>query len=74
VKLQSHRLSRDGVVRSERRTWVDAARDGDRVFFYDGVDFWCREARGGVQPAVPWRRPRAGRRLGEDRRCERRAS
>ena len=60
---QSHRLSRDEVVRSERRAWADVGRDGDHVSFNDGVDFWCRDGRSDAQPAVPWRTPRTGRRL-----------
>jgi hypothetical protein len=71
VDPQSRTLSRDEVVRSERRAWTDPDHEGGRVYFYDGISFWCRRGRSDPQPAAPWRTPQAGWRHRDDCHCER---
>jgi hypothetical protein len=67
-------LSREEVVRSERRAWAGADHDDGRVYLYDGINFWCRRGRSDPQPAAPWRTPQSGWRHREDCHCERCAS
>ena len=74
MKPESRTLSRDEVQRTERRAWVDAEPDEGRVYFYDGINFWCRWGRSDPQPAAPWRTPQGGWRHREDCPCERCAS
>gem|GEM_PF-1838855 len=74
VGCKSRTLSRDEVVRSERRAWADADSMGGRVYVYDGINFWCRRGRSEPQPAAPWRTPQGGWRHRVDCGCERCAS
>ena len=74
MKPECHTLTRDEVQSTERRAWVDAERDGGRVYFYDGINFWCRRGRSDPQFAAPWRTPQGGWRHREDCPCERCAS
>ena len=74
MQQESRTLSRDEVMRTERRAWANVGREGGRVYFFDGINFWERHGRSEPQPAAPWRTPQAGWRHREDCRCERCAS
>lgn len=67
-------LNRDEVVTSERRAWAHTEHGAGRVYYFDGISFWCRSGRSEAQPAAPWRTPRHGWRHRDDCRCERCAS
>lgn len=71
MRAETQTLSREEVVKSERRAWADSDHEGGPVYFYDGISFWCRSGRSDPQPAAPWRTPPAGWRHREDCHCER---
>jgi hypothetical protein len=74
VDRDSLMLSRDEVVRLERRAWAKTDRGEGRVYSYDGINFWYTRGRSGQQPTEPWRTPQAGWRHRDDCPCERCAS
>ena len=63
-------LSRDEVVRSERRAWTED-QESARMYFYDGINFWYRPGRCEPQQVPTWRAPSGGWRHHEDCRCTR---
>lgn len=74
MSRRSRTLSRDEVVRSERRAWADADHESGRVYVYDGINFWYHHGHGEPRPEAPWRTPKGGWRHREDCSCERCAS
>jgi hypothetical protein len=74
VDAETETLSRDEVVKSERRAWADTDGEEGRAYFYDGIHFWYRRGRGDPLPAEPWRTPQAGWRHRAGCTCERCAS
>ncbi len=62
-------MSRDEVVSAERRAWTEADREGGRVYFYDGINFWHGRGRSEPQLVPQWLTPRAVCRHREDCRC-----
>jgi len=66
---ETRMLSRDEVVDAERKAWTEADREGGRVYFYDGINFWHGGGRGDPQMIPQWLTPRAGWRHDEGCRC-----
>ena len=71
MDCQTRTLSRDEILRAERRAWTEPDHEGGRVYFYDGINFWHRRGRGESQQVPQWLTPRAGWRHREDCRCGR---
>jgi hypothetical protein len=74
VDEETQTLSRDEVVKFERRAWADTGREEGRAYFYDGIGFWYRRGRSDPLPAEPWRTPQEGWRHHAGCNCERCAS
>jgi len=53
-------LSREQVLRTERRAWVARSTDGKREYFFDGINFWRRQGRTDAELIAPWRAPTSG--------------
>jgi hypothetical protein len=71
VNVRTNTMSRDDVVRAERRAWVFSQDEGGREYFFDGINFWHRRGRSEAQPTAAWRTPRGGWRHRETCGCER---
>jgi hypothetical protein len=56
----THTLSREQVVKTERRAWVGNAPDGRNEYFFDGINFWRRDGRANAELIAPWRAPVSG--------------
>jgi hypothetical protein len=53
-------LTREQVVRTERRAWLGRRTDGTREYFFDGINFWRRRGRMDAELIAPWRAPTSG--------------
>jgi hypothetical protein len=52
-------LSREQVMRTERRAWVGCA-GGGREYSFDGINFWRHHGRVDAELIAPWRAPDSG--------------
>jgi hypothetical protein len=55
-----HTLSREQVMKTERRAWVGLSRDGRKEYFFDGINFWRHHGRMDAELIAPWRAPVSG--------------
>ncbi len=53
-------LSREQVMKTERRAWMGRARDGRKEYFFDGINFWRHHGRVDAELIAPWRAPSTG--------------
>jgi hypothetical protein len=66
----AHTLSREQVMRTERRAWVGPAHDGRTEFFFDGINFWRHHGRVDAELIAPWRAPVSGWQHRNDCTCQ----
>lgn len=52
--------SRYQILCAEREAWLDGESDKSDSFFYDGVSFWRRDAKGKQHLVPSWRAPGHG--------------
>lgn len=55
-----HTLSREQVMRTERRAWACGTNTGGRDYSFDGINFWRHRGRGDAELVAPWRTPTTG--------------
>jgi hypothetical protein len=53
-------LSREQVMKTERRAWVNHSRDDRKEYFFDGINFWRHHGRMDAELIAPWRAPTSG--------------
>ena len=52
--------SRYQILCAERAAWLDGESDARDSFFYDGMSFWRRDAKGKLRLVPSWRTPGHG--------------
>jgi hypothetical protein len=55
-----HTLSREQVMKTERRAWAGHDRDGRKEYSFDGINFWIHRGRTEAELIAPWRAPVTG--------------
>lgn len=61
--------SRYQIICAEREAWLERSADGE-AYFYDGMSFWRRDAKGKQRLVPSWRTPGHGWRHAPDCTCE----
>jgi hypothetical protein len=62
--------SRYQILCAEREAWNDGDDAEGEVYFYDGISFWRRDAKGKDRLLPSWRTPAHGWRHSEGCDCE----